>query len=52
MLCKKGGGLCPSRNLALDLAADEGKVCVQLSDDLQVFEYLEHKDDFGVREKT
>ena len=30
----EGGGLCASRNMAIDLAAKAGKTCVQLSDDL------------------
>ena len=31
----EGGGLCTSRNLALLSAATHGRICVQLSDDIQ-----------------
>jgi len=49
----EGGKLTPSRNWCLDHAGghldsgsgSSGKVCVQLSDDIRVVEYLEHRDD-------
>lgn len=31
----ESGALCPSRNAALDHAKKEGKICVQMSDDIQ-----------------
>jgi hypothetical protein len=31
----EGGGLCESRNLALALALEQGKLCAQLSDDMR-----------------
>lgn len=37
--CKVGGKLCPARNMALDDAKKENKVCVQLSDDISKFQY-------------
>lgn len=36
-----GGKLTPARNMALDDAQREGKVCVQVSDDISRWEYLE-----------
>ena len=30
----EGGGLMESRNLALDIAFDKGKACVQMPDDI------------------
>lgn len=35
------GGLCESRNQALDLAFDQGRPCVQISDDLRKIEWTD-----------
>jgi hypothetical protein len=40
----EGGGLCASRNLAMDVARKENKICVELSDDVSSFTFLEAKD--------
>eukprot|EP00746_Dinoflagellata_sp_MGD_P004723 gnl/MRDRNA2_/MRDRNA2_109134_c0_seq1.p1 gnl/MRDRNA2_/MRDRNA2_109134_c0~~gnl/MRDRNA2_/MRDRNA2_109134_c0_seq1.p1 ORF type:complete len:661 (+),score=170.52 gnl/MRDRNA2_/MRDRNA2_109134_c0_seq1:91-1983(+) len=39
----KGGKLTPSRNMALKDAAAKGKICVQVSDDISVWEYRDGK---------
>ncbi|KAJ1459926.1 hypothetical protein M885DRAFT_510377 [Pelagophyceae sp. CCMP2097] len=39
----EGGGLCASRNAALDRAASLGKVCVQLSDDVEGVNFIDAK---------
>lgn len=38
-----GGKLIPSRNMALDDAFKEGKVCVQTSDDISKWEFIVHE---------
>lgn len=40
----EGGKLCASRNLALDLAFKENRVCIQLSDDIKKIEWYDFKD--------
>jgi hypothetical protein len=40
----EGGGLCASRNLAMEVARKEKKICVELSDDVSSFTFLEAKD--------
>jgi hypothetical protein len=37
----EGGGLCPSRNLALNMAREQEKVCVQMSDDIKKIQFAE-----------
>lgn len=36
----EGGGLCASRNKAIETALEEGKICVQMSDDLRKFQII------------
>jgi hypothetical protein len=38
--CVEGGGLCKSRNMAIELARTAGKLCVEMSDDLNVVSIL------------
>merc|ERR1712232_608452 len=38
-----GGKLIPSRNMALEDAFKEGKVCVQTSDDISKWEFIVHE---------
>lgn len=40
-----GGGLCASRNKALDLAKAANKVCVQISDDIKSLSFVSSKHD-------
>jgi hypothetical protein len=40
----EGGGLCASRNMALDVARKAKKICVELSDDVVSFTFLEATD--------
>jgi len=42
----EGGSLCASRNLALDTATAQGKLCVELSDDIRKFRFHE-ADEWG-----
>ena len=42
----EGGGLCPSRNMALDLARQAGKLCVQCSDDVSSCRFSEAADEW------
>jgi hypothetical protein len=37
-----GGGLCASRNLAIEIAKSKNCVCVEMSDDLQFFQIIHH----------
>ena len=39
--CVEGGGLCASRNAAIELCAKSGSVCVEMSDDLTKVSILE-----------
>jgi hypothetical protein len=43
----EGGGLCASRNKAIDLAAKAKKICVQLSDDIERMWFANDKRDFN-----
>jgi hypothetical protein len=40
----EGGGLCASRNLAIMLASNENKICVQMSDDISEVKVLHQLD--------
>mmetsp|Transcript_7005 Transcript_7005/g.22077 ORF Transcript_7005/g.22077 Transcript_7005/m.22077 type:complete len:406 (-) Transcript_7005:1303-2520(-) len=41
----EGGGLCASRNLALQLAGAAGKPCVQISDDIKSLSFVASRED-------
>ena len=47
-----GGKLTPARNMGLDIAEDTKKVCVQVSDDISLWEYYNIKQTSGCSDFT
>ena len=42
----EGGGLCKSRNAAIEYDRERGKFCVQMSDDIHAFTFVHHAEEW------